>query len=206
MRILCNLWHIVALLILFANSYTVLATPPQYHHVEYNGEISGTYTDLELPENEIVHDIRYRTKCSSIGTPKGMWRIVDNRLWLIKLTGCRGPFSLEKVYGGNGQPMFASWVTKEIKIQQGKRLCEDIGLSIYENTILLKIKDGILINVEKFPTNDPEMPSREIYEKLFFEKLISQESFDVFIKAIEEGEHPCGTAEIIDKNIRMNRK
>ena len=37
------------------------------------------------------------------------------------------------------------------------------------------IKSGTHVSI---PANDPEMPSREIYEKLFFEKLISQRGID----------------------------
>lgn len=125
---------------------------------------------LDLLENEKTQEIRRQARCSAIGAPRARWRLSDGRLWLVGLYGCRGDFKLESVYGGNGEPIFADWVTADLTTQRGKTLCRPQygGAGILETTIVIQVVRGVVTHIAQMSNaNHPAIPTVESLRKLF---------------------------------------
>ena len=83
----------------------------------------------------------------------GTWEIVANRLYLIDLNAVLASgedASLESVFPGFKDRVFAHWFTGTLRIPQGKRL-EYVHMgysSIYERDLLLTIEQGVVVGQE----------------------------------------------------------
>jgi hypothetical protein len=122
--------------------------------IEYNGPSTIVIPEgglrLDLPVSEKLKEIHRENRCTA-GGPTGKWRIEDNRLWLIGLRSCDGDIPLQNIYGGNGKPILATWVTRKLFIAKGRLLCFDRGFGegISETTVMLRVKEGLLIEVSE---------------------------------------------------------
>ena len=84
----------------------------------------------------------------------GTWEIVDNRLYLIKLSGefvDGSQVSLEAIFPGYPDRVFAHWYSGVLRIPQGgllKYVHMGFG-SKYESDLILNIDKGYVINVHQ---------------------------------------------------------
>lgn len=128
----------------------------------------GTW--IELLENEKTREIRRKEGCSAIGAPRAKWKVSDNRLWMVGLFKCGGEIKLETVYGGNGEPISAEWVTEDLVTQRGKTLCHPHygGAGILETSIFIRVRRGVVTQVAQMSNRgNPAIPTVEKLRKIF---------------------------------------
>jgi polar amino acid transport system substrate-binding protein len=122
---------------------------------------------LDLPYNEKVRDmaIAGSTCSSSLGSPRGRWRIAEGKLWLDGFRGCStGHASISTIYGAPG-PMWADWISSEVATYRGKTLCYgswgEVGIA--QTTLIFRVERGRIIEViEKDNSLDPRIPDYKL--------------------------------------------
>ena len=83
----------------------------------------------------------------------GTWEILDDRLYLVGLEGTLrdgGEASLETLFPGFPERVFAHWYSGTLRIPDGKQL-EYVHMgyaSTFERDILLQIERGLLVHTE----------------------------------------------------------
>ena len=83
----------------------------------------------------------------------GSWEIVDNRLYLVKLTGSLtsgGDASLATLFPDNPERVFAHWFSGTIRLPQGK-LLEYVHMgysSVYERDVYLVVENGVVTKTD----------------------------------------------------------
>jgi hypothetical protein len=81
----------------------------------------------------------------------GSWEIIDDRLYLIRLQGALkngGDVTLEAVFPGFPDRVFAHWYSGTVRIPQGKQL-EYVHMgygSTFERDLLLEIERGVVVS------------------------------------------------------------
>lgn len=167
-----TLHRLVAVLLLLLAG-TCRATAPLMDQLEYEGQWNIVTPEgrpwLELLENEKTQEIRRQERCSAIGAPRAKWKVSDGRLWLVGLFRCGGNIKLETVYGGNGEPIFAAWITADVFTQRGRTLCRPRygGAGILETTIFIKVERGVVTNIAQVNNQShPAIPTVENLRKL----------------------------------------
>jgi len=93
---------------------------------------------------------RFASNCTALWRGYvGTWEIVSNRLYLIELNGeleSGEDATLETVFPGYGDRVFAHWYSGIIRLPQGKML-EYVHMgygSTYERDLLLEFEKGVL--------------------------------------------------------------
>lgn len=158
-----------ALLLASLPSY---ATKPLMDLIEYDGRATIVWPDdkpwLDLPRNERLAELQRGQRCSAIGGPRAKWRLADDQLWLVGLFKCGGDIPLESVYGGNGEPILATWITGNLITHKGKLLCRDFfGVGVFETTIVLRIENGVLKQaIESSNRRHPAVPTVDDLRKM----------------------------------------
>lgn len=123
-----------------------------------------TPSKLEFPYNEKVRRMAIEGNIcsSSMGSPRGRWRIADGKLWLDGFRGCStAGASISSVYGVAG-PMWAEWVNADIATYRGETLCSGVWgeVGIAQKTLNFHIEKGRVINAtEKDNSRDPRVPN-----------------------------------------------
>ena len=89
----------------------------------------------------------------------GTWEIVDSRLYLIKISGefvDGTPASLEAIFPGYPDRVFAHWYSGSLRIPFGKMVkYVHMGFgSVYESNLFLIIEKGVLVNTHQENNND----------------------------------------------------
>lgn len=96
----------------------------------------------------------------------GTWEIVRDRLYMIRLegyqTGSDMPATLETLFPGFPERVFAHWFTGELRVPQGKLLKYVHGgySSTYERDLFIAIEHGCVLSrrVHVNGLADPEAP------------------------------------------------
>lgn len=95
----------------------------------------------------------------------GTWEVIDGRLYLTQLKGWLkngDEATLETVFPGYGERVFAHWFTDTVRLPQGKQLkYVHMGYgSTYERDLLLRFSKGELIerSVRENGTGEPDAP------------------------------------------------
>ena len=94
----------------------------------------------------------FRSGCTALWRGYvGTWELRDERLYLIELTGTLStgePASLESVFPGFGQRVFAHWFSGTVRLPQGKRIqYMHMGYgSRFERDEWLSFQDGVLVD------------------------------------------------------------
>lgn len=95
----------------------------------------------------------------------GTWEIIDGRLYLTELKGwlkSGDEATLETVFPGYGERVFAHWFTDTVRLPQGKQLkYVHMGYgSTYERDLLLRFSKGELIerSVRQNGTGESDAP------------------------------------------------
>lgn len=79
----------------------------------------------------------------------GTWEILGDRLYLVGLEGTLGdgtPLTLEALFPGHGERVFAHWYSGELRIPQGEQLqyVHQGFASRYERDLLIDVERGIV--------------------------------------------------------------
>ena len=155
---------------------------PSWDLLEYEGAVGrvwrfpqgpansgrGTFTPIDFPKNEKTLEIERTEKCARLEAPRAKWRVADRKLWLVSLLRGDEAIPLWKVYGGDGRPLIAEWISTRLEIQVGKRLCEwDLGDTIHEETVVFEISRGEVLSVTGSSNrSNPAVPTKDDSVKL----------------------------------------
>ena len=171
------------------------ATVPKMDSIEFDGTATSIWpkgkTWMELPPSKYLDDLQRAERCTAIGGPRGKWSIKNDRLWLIGLTRCGGDIGLESVYGGNGDQIFADWITGEVLIHKGKRLCNEgsSGIGIFEKTIVFTFANGHLMSTQEISNaKHPAIATFDDLRSIFrrYRGGISEALADSYAKEVAE--------------------
>lgn len=194
----------LAILLLCANAS--IASPPQSNTLEYEGRHFPVWPRLTFPWNERLHALAKeisQTWCSALGGIQGNWRIDEDRLYLTGLRYCGRHFTNQSIYGGDGAPIFADWVTNTLAIEWGKELCRGSYTfpGVPEKRLEITVENGIVKSVNELSNRTHRMvPTPEYMRYILVEqKMLSNSAADILIEdAISQGGWPClsTTAEI----------
>lgn len=135
------------------------ATTPLFDKVEINGELGNLHQAgkgwLDLPPSEKLQELRLAEMCSAIGGPRGKYRLVDGKLWLISLYRCGGDVPLNAIYA-SGEPILAKWISADLVAELGKPLCRRGFAYVYERTVSLLVEEGTVTSIrEESNANHP---------------------------------------------------
>lgn len=149
--------------------------------IEFEGAVSGVNATgssrLSLLQNGNPREIRRLAGCNAIGQVRGRWRIVEGKLWLAGVVECADNIELQATFGGNGNPIFADWITANLITERGKWLCEPRhGLpGVQEVKIVFEVERGVVRNVIRVSNqNHPAIPTVEGLRKLLGPKYAHQ--------------------------------
>ena len=158
---------------LLACASTCGATSTLMDTIEFEGMVGIVSATggpwLKLLENQKTREIGRQEICSAWGAPRGHWRIAEGKLWLVGLLKCSGTIKLENVYGGDGSPIFADWISADLATGQGKALCTPrfTPPGVQELGILFKVERGVVREVSrKSNQHHPAIPTLEGLRKL----------------------------------------
>ena len=118
----------------------------------YKGEVNFISTE-PLREYLEQNDLQFFSLSSSCWRGyTGTWEINDNKLYLVELVNClfEKKNDLKYMFKQKEDKVFANWFSGNIVIPIGEVLEEGLfGIDdIYEQNIILKFSDGILISEE----------------------------------------------------------
>lgn len=97
----------------------------------------------------------------------GMWKIEDDKLYLIHLSAKdRGgnPITMQDLFPNCGKSVWANWYSGTLRCPTGKRLRTiPLGFeSVYDADLLLTIENGALVGVEE-RQNPPPSPTDDAF-------------------------------------------
>ena len=118
--------------------------------IKFNGEVLDIRPpDLSKISSAHVQSCLAEMDRGRMGGYKAHWEVRGNQVWLIEFNtrlGNRTHLRLEDLFPSEDSGVLAYWMSETIEIPQGEWL--DSGCSIYvsEETILLNIDKGFIIN------------------------------------------------------------
>jgi hypothetical protein len=126
----------------------------QFHErLNFDGEeLSMTATPLGLVAGKLHKTIQLKQNCTALWRGYvGSWELTDKKLYLVEISAelseedrfCR----LDDFFPGYPDRVFAHWVNQTLTVPRGKQLKYiHMGFgSIYEYTLYLKIRRGLLV-------------------------------------------------------------
>lgn len=164
---------VVTFIFLALLAIPALATSPLFDSLAYEGGTQAVWEAprggwLWFPTNDKTQTIARNERCSAIGAPRGRWKIEDEKIYLVRFFKCGGEIPLEHVYGGDGAPIFADWLSGSIATHRGTLLCLDAFTGLYQKTITFKIDKGIVVGIsEQDNTNHPALFSMSDAKEMF---------------------------------------
>jgi hypothetical protein len=94
----------------------------------------------------------FQVNCSALWRGYvGLWEIIDSRLYLVELNGTlldgKTPASLESLFPGFPDRVFAHWYTGQLRVPTGKLLQYVHGgyASTYESDVLIEVSKGVVV-------------------------------------------------------------
>lgn len=118
--------------------------------IKFNGEVFDiSPQDLSKVPSTHVQSCLAKLDRSRMGGYKAHWEVRENKIFLIGFNGRRGnrtDLDLGDLFPSEGSGVLAYWMNETIEIPQGDFL--DSGCSIYvsEETILLIINNGLIVD------------------------------------------------------------
>lgn len=159
---------LISLIFLMLLPQAVLATAQIPDYLIYEGE---TYVLFSNPLEKYFNEDNVRPKdVFSEGCTTACWRgyvalweIKRKYLYLTKINHCceGGEIPISKIFPGKDAPIKATWFSGELRIPQGKELSYvHMGYgSVYEEDLILTIKDGRLIKKKIIDNTKENLPS-----------------------------------------------
>jgi len=128
---------------------------------------------------------KFKSTCTALWRGYvGSWEIIDKRLYLVKLKGALKDgtvASLETVFPGFPERVFAHWYCGTIRIPEGKILeYKHMGFgSTYEKDLLIEIEQGVVkeVNIKQNGVSD-NLNGAEGYGVAAFTTFAKKEAID----------------------------
>jgi hypothetical protein len=155
-----------ALLLGLALALPAGATPPVPDLLEVGDELRPLYgvpIERGFPWSKKLREVvaSETMSCSSVGAPRGRYRLHDGRLWLVGFIRCGPDLGLDEAYGRPTKPMPAIWLSGDLHFGQGKLLCYDPWVeSIWQTRVELKVERGLVLWRRSLDqTGHPRLPT-----------------------------------------------
>jgi hypothetical protein len=140
-----------AVCLLFTASAASATEPLQdriwYHSRAGTAHHPGTGA-IALPPSERLRAMALAESCSARGGPRGVYRYMSGKLWLVGLHRCGGGVGLHEVYADMRTPPVAVWVSGAVVARLGRRLCTaTTGLPVMEAEVAMWVKNGVVESI-----------------------------------------------------------
>lgn len=144
---------LVAAACLFLVAGAASATEPLQDRIWYQSR-AGTIQQpgkgpLALPPSDRLRAMAMAESCSSaVGGPRGVYRVMKGKLWLVGLHRCSGAVGLRDVYPAMLTPPVAKWVSGVVLARLGRLLCTSPdGWPIMETEVTMTLEKGIVVSL-----------------------------------------------------------
>lgn len=135
-----------------ASISTAAATEPLQDRIWYHSR-AGTVHQvgkgvLSLPASDRLRAIGIAETCSAIGGPRGVYRYMSGKLWLVGLHRCSGGIGLRAVYPDMLTPPIATWVNGVVVARLGRFICSSAGgVPVPEMEVTFTIQSGSVVAI-----------------------------------------------------------
>ncbi len=100
---------------------------------------------IALPPSERLRAMAVAESCSAVGGPRGVYKYMSGKLWLVGLHRCSGGIGLGDVYPGMRTPPVAIWVSGVVVARLDPTLCiSTAGMPVAQMEVTLKVRRGIV--------------------------------------------------------------
>lgn len=100
---------------------------------------------IALPPSERLHAMAMADSCPAIGGPRGVYRYMNGKLWLVGLSRCGSTIGLRDAYPTMLTPPVATWVSGVVVARLGRKMCTGPdGSPVLETEVVLKVDKGIV--------------------------------------------------------------
>jgi hypothetical protein len=125
------------------------ATEPLQDRIWYHSRAGTAHHPgkgaLALPPSERLRAMAMAESCSAMGGPRGVYRYMSGKLWLVGLHRCAGGIGLPEVYPEMLTPPVAHWISGVVVARLGPRICTSVkGVPIFEAEVTFTIKSGVV--------------------------------------------------------------
>jgi hypothetical protein len=105
---------------------------------------------IALPPSDKLRAMMIAESCSAAGGPRGVYKYMGGKVWLVGLHRCGGSLGLRDVYPGMLTPPVADWINGVVVARLGKRLCTTgAGVPIPEVEVHFVVENGIVNALEE---------------------------------------------------------
>ena len=105
---------------------------------------------IALPPSAKLRAMTIAETCSYVGGPRGVYKYVGGKIWLVGLHRCSGGIGLPEVYPDLRNPPVASWVNGVLVARLGRLLCISAsGEPVHEAQVRLTVNNGTVIALEE---------------------------------------------------------
>lgn len=109
---------------------------------------------LALPPSDRLRTMTLAESCSAVGGPRGVYKYMKGRLWLVGLHRCSGAMGLREVYPGMLTPPVATWVSGVVLARLGRPLCNSPeGRPVAETEVTMRVANGLVESLVEKPGN-----------------------------------------------------
>jgi hypothetical protein len=130
------------------------ATEPLSDQVWYQSRAGTLFMPgkgaIPLPASDQLRAMAIGERCSAMGGPRGVYRFMSGKLWLIGLHRCSGGIALRDIYPEMLTPPVASWVDGVVVARLGRILCmSSAGVPIPDNEVRFTVQKGVVVALEE---------------------------------------------------------
>lgn len=105
---------------------------------------------IVLPTSDKLRAMMAAESCSAAGGPRGVYRYMSGKVWLVGLHRCGGGIGLRDVYPGMLTPPVADWLNGVVVARLGKVLCiSAAGVPIPEIEVHFIVENGVVNSLEE---------------------------------------------------------
>jgi hypothetical protein len=105
---------------------------------------------IALPASDTLRAMMLAESCSAMGGPRGVYRYMSGKVWLVGLHRCGGSLGLRDVYPAMLTPPVADWINGVLVARLGKLLCTSAaGVPVPEIEVRFVVENGIVNALEE---------------------------------------------------------
>lgn len=128
------------------------ATEPLHDRIWYHSRAGIVYQPgagaIALPPSARLRELAIAESCSAVGGPRGVYKYMSGKIWLVGLHRCRGAISLHQVYPAMLTPPVAHWINGVLVAKVGNILCTSAsGALVFENEVTFTVDQGSVTSV-----------------------------------------------------------
>lgn len=138
--------------LLLAGAPAAWATEPLHDRIWYHNRAGIVYQPgkgaIALPPSDRRRELAIAESCSAVGGPRGVYKYINGKIWLVGLHRCRGAIPLHQVYPGMLTPPVAHWINGDLVAKVGNILCTSAsGALVFENEVSFTVDKGSVTSV-----------------------------------------------------------